>query len=196
MTVKKKSVKKASVKKAVTKKKAGKKAPIKRKPRLEVDEYGLNHKEHEFADHWRGGVDEVRGNAKRSYMKVYPRASEKTAEVEGSKLLRLPKIDSYLRMKADDLSEKADINAEWVLNQAVKVHEMCMQVSPVLNRKGEQIYIETPDGEEVPAFTFNAVGANKSLELVGKHVSVKAFEGDKDKGVNITVVIEDKDSQA
>jgi len=179
MTVKKKSVKKASVKKAVTKKRVvEKKAPIKKravKP-VELDDYGLNHKEREFADLYRGGDKEVRGNAKRSYMRVHPRVKERTAETEGAKLLRKPEIDSYLRMKSKEIADKCDIDAEWVLRQAVAVHERCMQASPVLDRKGEQVYVDTPEGDMVPAFTFDAPGANKSLEIVGKHVDVQAFK--------------------
>jgi len=60
--------------------------------------------------------------------------------------------------------EKLKIDAAWVLEQAVKVHARCMQEEEVLV-KG------IPSGE----FRFEAAGANKSLELIGKHIDVQAF---------------------
>lgn len=64
------------------------------------------------------------------------------------------------------------IDAQWVLNQAVTLHRRCMQdVVPLMDRKGNQIY----DDEGNALFAFNAAGAAKALELVGKHVGVGAF---------------------
>lgn len=204
MVVKKKTVKKKAILakpkspgvKASPKKKA-KRKPITKK----VDEYGLSLKEREFADLYRGGHDAVRGNAKRCYMQIHPRSKERTAETEGAKLLRKPEIVAYLKVMSEEVSEECGINAKWVLNQAVAVHERCMQARPVLDRKGEPVMVrvESEDGksevEFVPAYTFDASGANKSLELVGRHVDVRAFEKD-EVAVGLTVTIEGKDSQA
>ncbi len=69
-------------------------------------------------------------------------------------------------------SERTGIDADYVLRQAVKLHERCMQeVTPKTHRNGDQVV----DEEGRPVYEFNAAGAAKSLELVGKHVSVQAF---------------------
>lgn len=42
-----------------------------------------------------------------------------------------------------------------------------MQATPVVDRKGDPIYHEMKDGEEVQSFTFQPAGATKALELEG-----------------------------
>ena len=64
-----------------------------------------------------------------------------------------------------DRIKRTKIDADWVLNQAVKLHNRCMQGEPVLDR----------DGNETGEWKFEHAGANKSLELIGKHVNVQAF---------------------
>jgi len=83
----------------------------------EVDEFGLSLKEREFADLYRGGSDEVRGNAKRCYMEMYPKNTAKTAEVNGHKLLRNTKVTAYLKLKVEEVSKECSINAAWLLKR-------------------------------------------------------------------------------
>ena len=61
------------------------------------------------------------------------------------------------------------MSAAWVLNNLRDVAERCMQSVPVLDRKGEQVYVKTPAGELAAAYTFEASSANRALELIGKH---------------------------
>lgn len=56
-----------------------------------------------------------------------------------------------------------------VLDGMWKVHDRCMQkVSPVLNRKGEHLTTETPDGEAL-AYEFDANGAMRALESLANY---------------------------
>jgi hypothetical protein len=57
-------------------------------------------------------------------------------------------------------TEKAGIDKAWVVERLRSVVERCLQAEPVLNREGNQT------GE----FNFNAAGANKALELLGKEI--------------------------
>jgi phage terminase small subunit len=91
--------------------------------------------------------------------------SAKTAGVIGLENLGKPLIQARLAELMKERSERVKIDADWVLRQAVKVHERCMQAEPVTDREGNAT------GE----FKFEASGANKALELVGKHVNVQAF---------------------
>lgn len=91
--------------------------------------------------------------------------SEKTATEMGYENLSKPHVaDRVAELKAER-AEKARIDAEWVLNQAVKVHTMCMQEEPVM-----------VGGEPTGEYKFDSSGANKSLELIGKHVDVQAWK--------------------
>lgn len=95
------------------------------------------------------------------------------ADVTGPRLLGNVGIAAAVEKARAARSEEAQIDAAYVLRQAVKLHERCMQeISPLTDRKGEQV----KDDEGNPLFVFNATGAAKALELVGKHVGVQAFQ--------------------
>lgn len=90
--------------------------------------------------------------------------SEKTAGAMGHENLKKLEISNRLTELMQERCEKTKIDAEWVLIQAVKVHERCMQHEPVL-----------VNGEPTGEFKFEHSGANKALEIIGKHVDVQAF---------------------
>lgn len=99
--------------------------------------------------------------------------SAKTAEQQGSRLLRNVQVAAALSDAQTKRAERVEIDADYVLRQAVKLHERCMQeVSPIVDRKGQQVTDEAGN----PLFEFNAAGAAKALELVGRHVSIQAFK--------------------
>lgn len=78
--------------------------------------------------------------------------SAKTAYSAGQRLLKHVEVEKALSAKSEKRAEKTEINAEYVLTQAVKLHERCMDKDKF-----------------IPA------AAAKALELVGKHVDVQAF---------------------
>ena len=92
--------------------------------------------------------------------------SEKGASVTGSQLLANPKVSQAIEEAQKKRSEKVNITAEYVLGRLLEVAERCMQKRPVLNMKGEQVVDE--DGNN--KWTFDSKGANRALELLGKHV--------------------------
>lgn len=100
--------------------------------------------------------------------------SPKTARQQGQRLLTNVVIAAAVEEAKQERSEAIKIDAEWVLRQAVELHQRCMQqIKPVRNPKtGKQMYDD--DGNAL--FTFNASAASRSLELIGKHVEVGAFK--------------------
>jgi phage terminase small subunit len=64
------------------------------------------------------------------------------------------------------VAEKAEVAASWVLQQLVELYHRCMQAKPVLDQEGN------PSGE----YRFDAAGANRALETIGKHKAVNAFK--------------------
>lgn len=46
------------------------------------------------------------------------------------------------------------------------------EIEPVTDSRGKQVH----DEEGRPVFRFNANGAAKALELIGKHIDVQAFK--------------------
>lgn len=95
-----------------------------------------------------------------------------SADVEGCRLLGNAKVAEAVAAAQAERVARLRIDQDYVLKQAVKLHERCMQeVDPVLDRRGQQIR----DDAGNPLFEFNAAGAAKALELVGKHVAIQAF---------------------
>lgn len=101
--------------------------------------------------------------------------SAKTANVIGPENLAKPCIAEVItRLKAQRI-EKTQINAQWVLDQAVIMHKKCSQVLPILDKDGKDV------------FKFDSPGANKALELVGKHVDIQAFKEVKELTGTLTI---------
>lgn len=99
--------------------------------------------------------------------------SERTANEQGARLLAKASVAAAIAEAQAARSERTKIDADYVLRQAVKLHERCMQeIVPLTDRKGRQIR----DDDGNPLFVFNAAGAAKALELIGKHVGVQAFK--------------------
>lgn len=103
--------------------------------------------------------------------------SPKTAAQMGYKLVHSGLVAEAIRAKQQQISHQTGVTTEFVITGLRTVAERCMQAAPVLDRKGDQVYVETPSGGMAPAFTFQAMGANRSLELLGKHLGL--FDGDK-----------------
>ncbi len=68
--------------------------------------------------------------------------------------------------------KKLGLSQEWVLRRLVQVVERCLQAEAVVDRKGEPVIIETLEGELAAVFTFQAMGAIRALELLGKHLQL------------------------
>lgn len=79
--------------------------------------------------------------------------SEKTAYAKGHDLLKEPEVKAEIDRLMAARNQRLDINADYVLQQAVKLHEKCMS-----------------DG------SFNPASAARALELIGKHTQVQAFK--------------------
>ena len=116
--------------------------------------------------------------------------SEATAKQQGSRLLTNVDVQAAITAKQATRSERVRITQDYVLSSIVDVMERCKQVSPVLDRKGDPVMVETPTGELAAAYTFNAMAVLKGAELAGKHLGM--FDGassDDDDVLPVTVTI-------
>lgn len=119
--------------------------------------------------------------------------SAKTAYSIGSENLTKPEIADAITAAFAKRSEQTGIDAAYVLRQAVKLHERCMQeVSPITDRKGDPV----KDDKGNPLYEFDALGASKALELVGKHVNVQAFKEKLDVNAAVSLIVSSEDASA
>lgn len=92
--------------------------------------------------------------------------SKHSAKTIGPQNLRRQYIKEAIIKAMEERSAKIKIDAEWVLLAAKKIYDRCMQEEQILNKEGK------PTGE----YRFEHSGANKALEIIGKHVDIQAFK--------------------
>lgn len=82
--------------------------------------------------------------------------SEKTAKEQGYENLTKPHIHECITKLKGERSDKLTIDAAYVLKMSDELLKRCM----------------------VEGDGFHPSGAGKALELIGRHIDVKAFDGD------------------
>jgi phage terminase small subunit len=95
--------------------------------------------------------------------------SENSAKEIGCENLTKPNIQEVIAELKKDISEKLKVDAEWVVARLKTISDRCVQAEPVMIHDGKG-WVES--GE----YKFDSSGANKSTELLGKHLGV--FEKD------------------
>lgn len=102
-----------------------------------------------------------------AYKSAYDCAKMKDATIDkrASEIAQKGEIKGRLKELQENLAMRNTVSVEWVLNNLKEVVERCMQAEPVLIRDGDE-WIES--GE----YQFAHSGANKSLELIGKHLGM------------------------
>jgi len=145
--------------------------------RYSIRPNAISAKDQQFADHFFGGPDRLRGSAKACYKNLHPRCQDSTAATEGPALLRKPQVQAYLEQQGKKITERAEINAQWVLEQSIRLYKRCMgdELYPVeYERTDPETGIVT--AETYATRSFNAAGARAALELIGRHCAVQAFQ--------------------
>jgi len=90
--------------------------------------------------------------------------SPKSAAETASEILTNPKVTAMVAESIRLRCERIQVDADWVLDQAVQVYHKCMIEVPSFDRNGSAV------GQKV-----DPANAIRALELIGKHVNVLAF---------------------
>lgn len=99
--------------------------------------------------------------------------SEKSSRNQGARMMANDDILQRIAELNRERLERVQVDADYVLRQAVKLHERCMQeVEPITDRRGEEI----TDEQGRTIYGFDAKGAAAALKLVGDHINVQAFK--------------------
>ncbi|MFN3474071.1 MAG: terminase small subunit [Blastomonas sp.] len=97
--------------------------------------------------------------------------SAKTAAEVGYENLRKPQIADAIQLAMSTRAAKAELTAEYVLSGIREVAERCLERAPVMEGRGEDRKQMTDD-EGRHVWSFDAAGANKAFELLGKHLKL------------------------
>ena len=125
-------------------------------------------------------------NATAAYKRAGYKSSGNAAEVSACKLLRHPQVEILIRRLQDQAAEKTLVSVKYVVEGLKEVAERCMEREPVMVGKGKNrkqlvtLRTDPETGQIVQAnvWQFDSAGANRALELLGKHVG--AFTADDD----------------
>lgn len=88
--------------------------------------------------------------------------SKRTSRQMGAENLSKPVIAAYIAHLFEERAKKVELNGEWVLRNLEKVAMRCMEAEEITNQ----------DGEPTGVYKFDSAGANRSLELIGKHLKL------------------------
>lgn len=114
-------------------------------------------------------------NATQAYKRAgFNPANDNVAGVEGHKLLRKPNVSTRIGELMDERSKKLLIDGFYVVQTLVEINQRCMaKIKPVLEYDPvERKMIQKEDDEGQKVYEFDSAGANRSIELLGKHLKM------------------------
>ncbi|HYH13576.1 MAG TPA: terminase small subunit [Flavisolibacter sp.] len=130
----------------------------------------LNDKQKRFCEEYLVDLNATQAAMRSGY-------SKNTAKQIGSENLSKPDIQAYISQLQEERSKRTLIEADFVILGLKEVAERCMTNKPVMewNHMDKCLqHKEDADGKGV--YEFDSSGANRSLELLGKHLGL--FEKD------------------
>ena len=111
--------------------------------------------------------------------------SDRNADKIASQLLGKSRVAAAIASAKSERSARVSVSADYVVNNLVEIVVRCMQRAPVMTMKGEQVV----DDEGRNVWRFDAKGANKSLELLGKHLGMFTDKIEADVKQDVKVVL-------
>ena len=103
--------------------------------------------------------------------------SENTAKEIGYENLTKPHIQAAVTEAIQKRAKRVELSQDYVIESIMDTMERCKQAAPVLDRKGEKVFVDTPDGDVVPAYMFQPMPILKGSEILAKHLGM--FDGKK-----------------
>lgn len=118
------------------------------------------------------------------YRAGYKAKNDNTARTQAHNLLMKPNIEAKINELKAQREKKLEIDAEWVLNEAIEIYKIAKGEKPhTLSR------VKNGVSEKVEVHKTNLREACKALEIIGKHTSIKAFEKEVDLGDSMIITV-------
>lgn len=147
---------------------------------------GLPPSEHNFCHYL---VADPQMNEREAYLKVNPNVKRKSAAMQARRFLAKPEVTAYITKLLEERQKRMEMDEDWVIGRLRDICDRCMQATPVYGRDGSAQ--DDDDPERVPEpiyYKFDAGGATKALELIGKHMKMFSDKTDAG-GVNVSIGI-------
>lgn len=120
-------------------------------------------------------------NKTQAYIRAYNSENYNSARTEASKTFAKPNIYARIKELMNERANRMEISQDWVILNLQQVYERCMQVEPVLKWDYEEKALV-----ETGLYQFDSTGANKSMELIGKHLGMFVSKQEKQNTVDVT----------
>jgi phage terminase small subunit len=103
--------------------------------------------------------------------------SAKGSDVQAARLLGDVRISRMVEERIAQRSAKVQVTAEMVVEGLLEVAQRCLEHQPVMvydpvAKKKVQKRFTREDGTEVGVYQFDSTGANRAMELLGKHLGL------------------------
>jgi len=110
-------------------------------------------------------------NASAAYQRAgYAVKDDNVAKAAGSRLLADVNVSRVIAEGIAEQEKRTEITADYVLTGLVEVAERCMQRKPVMVwDREEKKMVQAVDENGNHVWMFDSTGANRALELLGKH---------------------------
>jgi len=116
-------------------------------------------------------------NGTQAYLTVYKDATYNTARTQASKLLAEPNIYARIKELIEARKDRVQVSQDFVIRGLIEVANKCQQATPVMVFDPiEKCMVQAQSAEGEPIYEFDSSGANRALELLGKHLGT--FEKD------------------
>lgn len=111
--------------------------------------------------------------------------SEDTAGVIGYENLKKPYLMEAIQEAFQKRADKIEVDANWVLSNLKTIAERCMQAEEVVKYD-----YDSKEQVGTGEYKFDSSGANKSLELIGKHLKMFTDKQEIEANISTTVRVE------
>lgn len=99
--------------------------------------------------------------------------SEASAYSIGSENLRKPELRARVAQLMDERNKRTLVHQDFVIDNLVEVSQRCLQKRPVMVFDPvDKEMVQKKDSEGRDVWEFDSSGANRALELLGKHLKM------------------------